>query len=63
MKKTWSIFRTLGFIIVGLFNTLFIKPEDLGTFKNYLGYLLLVIGIVDTVFLIRNHLKAKKSFH
>lgn len=59
-KRTWGILRTALFIIVGLFNTVLIRPEDIGTWKNYLGYALLLIGIIDAFFLIKNYLKKSK---
>ena len=52
MKNSWTILRTLTFYIVGLFNTLLIKSEDVGTWKNYLGYLLLLIALIDTIVLV-----------
>ena len=36
-------------LIVGLMNTVFIKPEDIGSWKNYIGVLFLLIAIVNTV--------------
>jgi len=56
MKKYWPILRTLTFLIVGLFNTVLIRPEDVGTWKNYTGYIFLVIGIVDSFFLIKKYM-------
>jgi len=47
MKKKWDFLRTLTFIIVGLLNTVFIRPEDIGSWKNYLGYLLLAFAAMD----------------
>jgi hypothetical protein len=60
MKKYWGILRTLTFIIVGVFNTALIRPEDIGTWKNYTGYALLTIGIIDAFFLIKNYLNKRK---
>ena len=57
MKKTWPIIRTLTFLIVGVFNTLLIGPEDVGTWKNYVGYALLLIGVIDAFFLIKRSLR------
>ena len=53
-KKNWAIIRTATFIIVGLMNTAFIRPEDIGSWKNYAGYLFLILAVVDTFFLIKN---------
>jgi hypothetical protein len=49
MKKYWPILRTLTFLIVGLMNTLLIRPEDLGTWKNYLGFLFLALVLFDLI--------------
>jgi uncharacterized membrane protein YfhO len=57
MKKNWNFFRTLTLIIVGLLNTVFIRPEDIGSWKNYLGYLLLILAAVDIAVLIWKKLK------
>ncbi len=36
-------------LIVGLMNTVLIKPEDIGTWKNYIGMLFLLIATINTV--------------
>jgi hypothetical protein len=41
-------------------NTILIKPEDIGSFKNYLGYGLLILGLIDAFFLIRSKIKSRK---
>ena len=61
LKSYWPILRTLTFIIVGLFNTVLIREEDIGTWKNYTGYVLLIIGIADAVFLIIKFIKGNKN--
>ncbi|WP_321369523.1 hypothetical protein [uncultured Draconibacterium sp.] len=55
MKKN----RTLSLIIiivttliVGLFNTVLLRPEDVGTWKNYVGYAFLLICLVNVVILL-----------
>ena len=49
-----SIIIILTTSIIGIFNTLMIRPEDIGTWKNYIGYLFLLIAIVNiVVFVIR----------
>jgi len=60
-KKHWTIVRTLLFVIIGLFNTVLIRPEDIGTWKNYLGYAFLLVAVIDIFFLIKQYLKRKKS--
>ena len=59
-KSSWKIIRTILFLVVGLMNTILIKPEDIGSFKNYLGYSLLILGIIDAFFLIRSKIKSRK---
>lgn len=49
----WRLIRTVGFYLVGLMNTLLIRDKDIGTFKNYLGYALIIVAIFDTYFIIR----------
>lgn len=44
---SWRGARTALFITVGLMNTLLIRPEDVYTFKNHLGMLLLTIGLIE----------------
>jgi len=56
-KQNWRIARTLLFVVVGLMNTVFIRPEDIGTWKNYLGYGLLLIAVIDIFFIIKNYYK------
>jgi hypothetical protein len=60
-KLNWQIIRTLLFIIIGLFNTVLIRPEDIGTWKNYLGYALLIIAVFDIISIIRQILTNKNK--
>lgn len=59
-KKNWTVIRTLLFVIIGLLNTVFIRPEDIGTWKNYMGYGLLVVAATDMFFLFKTYLTGKK---
>ena len=52
-KMKWRLIRTVGFYLVGLMNTLLIRDKDIGTFKNYLGYVLIIVAIFDTYRIIR----------
>lgn len=61
MKKSWPVIRMLLFLVVGLMNTVLIRPEDVGTWKNYLGYALLLLGIIDAVLLARKYFGKKKA--
>jgi hypothetical protein len=56
-KKHWPIARTILFIVIGLLNTIFIKHEDIGTWKNYAGFGFLLFAVVDAFFLIKSYLK------
>jgi len=55
MKKnrlTNLIIIVVTTLAIGLFNTLFIRPEDVGTWKNFAGYVFLIIAMVNIVILI-----------
>ena len=52
-KMKWRLIRTVGFYLVGFMNTLLIRDKDIGTFKNYLGYVLIIVAIFDTYRIIR----------
>jgi len=52
-KDLWHLQRTLLFWVIGLFNTLLARPEDVGSWKYYLGWLFLVIAVADTVAIAR----------
>jgi hypothetical protein len=56
-KKSWSLIRTVMFIVIGLMNTVLIRDEDIGSFKNYLGYLLLMIGAIDFAYILFKYFK------
>lgn len=45
---TWFYIRTLGFWIVGLMNTVLARPEDIGSVKYWIGWVLLAIAVLDT---------------
>jgi hypothetical protein len=59
-KKAWPISRTLLLILIGLLNTVFIRPEDIGSWKNYVGYACLVMALIDVTYLIK---KARNQTH
>lgn len=49
-------------LIIGLMNTFFLKPEDIGSWKNYVGLafiLIAIFNIIIVVFIIRK--KKKRS--
>ncbi len=45
----WHVMRTVMFWIAGLFNTVLIRPEDVGSWQNWFGWILLLIALGDTV--------------
>ena len=57
MRKYWPLVRTLTYLIVGLFNTVFIRAEDIGSWKNYLGYFFLVMVVVEFIIYIKNKVR------
>ena len=60
-KLVWHAIRTFTFYLIGAMNTIMIRPEDVGTFKNYLGYVLLVLAVADTVYGVKMWLKLKQG--
>ena len=48
-KALWHIQRTACFWLVGLLNTLMLKPEDLNTWKHGLGWLFILAAIADSI--------------
>ncbi len=55
MKKHWLTIRTALFYFIGLMNTIFIKPGNIGSWINYLGYAILVIAVFDTIVIVRKY--------
>ena len=60
-KLVWTIIRTVGFLTIGLFNTVFIRVEDVGSWKNYVGYFFLLLAAIDSFVIVKNLLKGKKN--
>ena len=60
----WHVGRTVLFWIVGLFNTLLIRPEDVGSWKNWIGWALVLLAVGDTIalFLRERKLSARAPF-
>jgi hypothetical protein len=52
-KDLWHLQRTLLFWVIGLLNTALIRPEDVGSWKNIVGWAMLVLAVADTVLLSR----------
>ena len=62
MKKTIpAVLIIATTLIVGLMNTVFIRTEDTGSWKNYVGYLFLLLAAVNLFFFIKNILKKKRT--
>ena len=51
-KETKIIISFIGSGIVGLINTLLIRPEDIGSWKNYVGYVFLIISAANLIWLL-----------
>lgn len=60
VNHVWSISRILCFVLVGVMNTFLIKPEEIGTWKNYIGYIFLILAISDILILITKIKNEKK---
>ena len=58
-KQNWFIPLAILAIIIGLMNTVFIKHEDVGTWRNYVGYGFLLLAIVNTLLTIKHFLNKK----
>lgn len=50
MRLYWPVFRIVSYIIIGLMNTVFLPFEAIGSWRNVLGYGLLILAIVEIVF-------------
>ena len=59
MKLTGYIIAALAALFVGLMNTVFIRAEDIGSWKNYAGYLFLIIAVIDTFILVKKIVNRK----
>lgn len=52
-KDVWHLQRTVLFWVGGLLNTAFVRPEHVGTWRNWVGWGLLAIAVADSVALYR----------
>lgn len=50
-KQNPAVPRALLLIIIGLMNTVFIRPEDVGSWKNDVGIGLLILAAIQIVYL------------
>jgi len=60
-KDLWHLQRTLLFWVIGLLNTALIRPEDVGSWKNIVGWAMLVLAAADTILLVRKEHTAMAS--
>ena len=60
-NKTWTIIRTAGFFLIGFMNTVFIRAEDIGSWKNYAGYFFLLLATADSFFLVKKFIHKKNQ--
>ena len=60
-KKIQAVVRILTAIVIGLMNTVFIRPEDVGSWENYVGYLFLIIAAIDLFYLLLMSFKQSKK--
>jgi len=65
MKKTkWNwvvIARLTTLLVVGIINTVLIKPENIGTWRNYIGYGCLMVAAAYAIILVIKQIRGKKS--
>jgi len=52
-RGVWHVVRTVLFWTIGLGNTAWVRPEDVGTWRNWLGWLMLFLAAFDTFLLQR----------
>jgi len=44
----WHVQRTVLFWIIGLFNTVLIRPEEVGSWRTWIGWVLMLVAAGDT---------------
>jgi hypothetical protein len=57
-RAVWHLQRAVLFWIVGLLNTALLRPEDVGAWRPWVGWSLLVIAVLDTIALFRKERKS-----
>jgi len=60
-KEVWHVLRTVVFWIIGLGNTVFVNTVDAGTWKNWLGWIMLGLAVADTIALLRKERTVLKA--
>lgn len=57
-RDVWHLQRTVLLWLIGVFNTLLLRPEDTGSWKNQAGWAFLAIAAVDSFALWRKEQRA-----
>lgn len=52
-RDVWHVQRTVLFWILGAMNAVFPRPEDVGSWKYWIGWVVLVVALIDSVLLYR----------
>jgi len=52
-RAAWHVQRTALFWIVGLLNTVQLRPEHVGTWRPWVGGVMLALALADTIALFR----------
>ena len=60
MKKIPMILIIASTLLIGIMNTVLIRAEDVGSWKNYVGYLFLLIAIVNFILFVKSMFYKKK---
>jgi hypothetical protein len=60
-KLLWTIQRTILFWIIGVLNTLFLRPEHVGGWRQWVGIVFLVIALADTIALIVGFVRRRQQ--
>lgn len=47
LTPPWHVLRPILFLVIGLMNTVLIRPGDIGSFKHGLGFVLLIVGLIE----------------
>jgi xanthosine utilization system XapX-like protein len=50
-RAVWHLQRTVLFWIIGLFNTLLIRPEHVGGWRHWLGWIMVAVAVADSIVL------------
>ncbi len=59
-KKYWTVTTIIALVMVGLMNTVLLRPEDVGTWKNYVGYAFLILAVLNIIYLFRQFKMEKR---